>query len=56
MGRLAVRNMSNTKMPTKKPTSALAEIRRKSRYFIISQTKLFYVAPSATELNYPFNI
>ena len=33
MGRLVVRNISNTKMPTKKPTSALAEIRRKRRYF-----------------------
>ena len=27
-------NISNTKMPTKKPTSALAEIRRKRRYFV----------------------
>ena len=34
MGRLVVRNISNTKMPTNKPTSALAEIRRKRRYFV----------------------
>ena len=32
MGRLVVRNITNTKMPTKKPTSLLAEIRRKRRY------------------------
>ena len=36
MGRLVVRNRTNTKMPTKKPTSALAEIRRKRRYFVFS--------------------
>ena len=34
MGRLVVRNKTNTKMPTKKQTSALAEIRRKRRYFV----------------------
>ena len=33
MGQLVVRNISNTKMPTKKPTSALAEIRRKKELF-----------------------
>ena len=27
-------NISNTKMPTKKPTWELAEIRRKRRYFV----------------------
>ena len=27
-------NISNTKMQTKQPTSALAEIRRKRRYFV----------------------
>ena len=111
MVRLVVRNITNTKIPTKKPTSVLAEIRRKRRYFdfstvlsnyilfvvvhkyyksllfmdisavsepilikqrwflsfklhvlsnltlsfSLSHNKLFCVAPSATELNYPFN-
>ena len=112
MGRLVVRNISNTK----KPTSALAEIQCKMSYFVfptafrqlcffiieylwwytnirnryiygyfshlwtdfdqtkmilsfnmyvlsnltlslsLSHNKLFCVAPSATELNYPFNV
>ena len=34
MSRLIVGNISNTKKPTKKQTSALAEIRRKRRYFV----------------------
>ena len=34
MGRLVVRNITNTKMQTKKPTSALAEMQRKKRYFV----------------------
>ena len=27
-----------------------------TQFFIISQNKLFCVSPSATELNYPFNL
>ena len=36
MGRLVVRIITNTKKPTKAPTSALAEIRRRRRYFVFS--------------------
>ena len=35
MGWLVVRNITNTKKPHKKKTSALAEIQRKRRYFFV---------------------
>ena len=31
-----MRNITNTTKPTKSPTSALADIRRKRRYFVVS--------------------